>query len=371
MYRITFAAILYGCTLLQQAVAGQESFLKGGDISMLQAIEDRGGVYKQGGHAKDPLAIFQDHGCNAMRLRLFHTPTGVPPRVNDLAYTIRLARRVKGAGMRLLLDVHYSDTWADPGDQHKPKAWEGLSFEELEREVFRYTRDVISEMNASGAAPDIVQIGNEITPGILWDSGRVSGKDFNIPKQWNNLARLLQAGVNGVREGARNRNIQTMIHIHSGGDVQKTRHFFDNLLAEGLDFDLIGLSYYPWWHSNGRGFDPLRENLKATSERLDKDVMVVETAYPWKPNCDDPTKILHRNALRPLVPGLLPSREGQRAFLEKIVQTVRDTPGGHGRGVFYWAPEYIPSQKLRPGREHLSLFDEKGNVLPGMRAFRE
>ena len=114
----------------------------------------------------------------------------------------------------------------------------------------------------------------------------------------------------------------------------------------------------------------LKENLAATIERFDKDVMVVETAYPWRPNNDDPTQLLHKQKLRPLVPGLPACKSSQKAFLEALIETVRQAPNGHGKGVFYWAPEYIPSDKLKPGRAHLSLFDEKGNVLPGMEAFR-
>lgn len=218
--------------------------------------------------------------------------------------------------------------------------------------------------------PSVVQIGNEIGPGMLWDSGRVGG-EFNTPEQWRNLARLLQAGVDGARDGAGKEPIQTMIHVQMGGDVQKTRRFFDNLEKEAVDFDLIGFSYYPWWHSNGHGLEPLRENLAATIKRYGKDIMVVETAYPWKPNNEDPTQLLHKNKLRPLVPGIPAGKQGQNEFLKAILKTVREAPGGHGTGVFYWAPEYIPSPKLRPGREHLSLFDEKGNVLPGMDAFIE
>ncbi len=350
--------------------SAKQEFLKGGDISILHAIEDSGGVYRENGQARDPLQIFKDHGCNAMRLRLFHTPTGKSPQVNDLEYTKALGARIKKAGMQLLLDIHYSDTWADPGKQWKPKAWEHLEFEELEKTVYAYTRDVVQQMRKAGAMPDIIQIGNEIGPGTLWDDGRVSG-EFNTPEQWHKLGRLLQAGIEGARDGAGEASIRTMIHVQMGGDVPKTQRYFDNLKREGVDYDVIGFSYYPWWHSDGHGLEPLRNNLEATINRYGKDVMVVETAYPWRPNNDDPTQLLHKNKLRPLVPGYLAGKEGQLEFLKAILKTVREAPDGRGLGVFYWAPEYIPSARLRPGREHLSLFDEEGNVLPGMDAFRE
>lgn len=356
--------------LMTHSAVSADDFLKGGDVSLLQVIEENGGVYRENGKPKDPLSIFAEHGCNAMRLRLFHSPTGKSPLVNDLEYTKSLGARIKKAGMQLLLDIHYSDTWADPSHQWKPKAWEGLDFNQLEVAVYEYTREVIREMKAAGAMPDIVQIGNEIGPGMIWDSGRVGG-EFNTPEQWSNLCRLLNAGIKGARDGAAGAPLRTMVHVQMGGDVPKTQRFFDNLANGGVDYDMIGLSYYPWWHSEGRGLQPLRENLRASIERFNKDVVVVETAYPWIPNNDDPTKILHKNQLRPLVPGILASKAGQREFLEAIIQVVRDAPDGRGKGVFYWAPEYIPSEKLRPGRAHLSLFDEEGNVLTGMEAFKE
>jgi len=347
------------------------TFLKGADISLLDAIEKHGGVYRQNGKATDPLKIFADHGCNSMRVRLFHAPTGIPPTVNDLEYTISLGRRIKKGGMRLLLDIHYSDTWADPGKQTKPAAWKGLECPELEKAVFAYTENVVRQMCRSGATPDIVQIGNEIGPGMLWDSGRTGGKQFDNPKQWRNLAALLNAGIAGVHAAMKNSPAQTMVHIHCGGDLERTRNFFEHLESEGVNYDLIGLSYYAWWHSKGRGLEPLRENLDATIKRFGKDVVVVETAYPWFPNCDDATKIHHRGQERPLVPGFPASVDGQREYLAALVKCVRDAPDGRGIGVFYWAPEYIATPKLSPGRAHLSLFDKAGNALPGLKGFRE
>ena len=226
-------------------------------------------------------------------------------------------------------------------------------------------------MREAGASPDIVQIGNEIGPGMLWPSGRVGGKGFNNPEQWSKLARLLKAGIAGVNADGGKQPARTMIHIQCGGNSAQTRRFFENLIAREVEFDLIGLSYYPWWHSDGKGLEPLRDNLKATIERFVKDVVIVETAYPWMPNCDDPAKIRHKGQRRPLVPGLPPSQENQRVFLENMLKVVREAPDGRGKGLFYWAPEYIPTPRLRPGRGHLSLFDEKGNVLPGMNAFRK
>lgn len=354
------------------SICAEEVFLKGGDISILQAIEDRGGVYKQDGDPRDPLLIFREHGMNTMRLRIFHSPTGEPPLVNDLEYTKQLGRRIKDAGLLLLLDFHYSDSWADPGKQTLPKVWEALDFDALTQAVYEYTRDAIAAMTAAGALPDIVQVGNEIGPGMLWPHGRVGGKENDTPENWHRLAVLLKAGIRGVREGAgTGPTPRIMIHIECGGDVPKTLRFFEHMEAEGVPFDMIGLSYYPWWHSKGQGYAPLREDLASAIARFGKDVVVVETAYPWYPNCDAPDKIMHRNELMPLVPGIPASKDGQETFLRGLIETVRSAPEGRGKGVIYWAPEYIPAPQLDPGRNHLSLFDAEGNALPGMNAFRE
>jgi len=351
------------CTV---AVAEEPVFYKGGDISLLQKIEDHGGVYRHNGQPKDPLAIFKTHGCNIMRLRIFHTPSGQGPLVNDLAYTAKLGRRIKDAGLKLLLNFHYSDTWADPGKQHKPAAWADLTFDQLEQAVFEHTRDVIAAMKRAGAMPDIVQVGNEIAPGMLWDTGRVGGKQFNIDTQWNQLAALLKAGVRGVRAGAGDAPVKIMIHIHCGGSVGATRWFFDNITGRGVQFDMIGLSFYPWWHGN---FDDLQRNLAATAERYRKPIVVVETAYPWQANHPDPAKMVHRGAPRPLIEGIPPTPEGQKQFLSQLIALVRKTPGGLDRGVLWWAPEYIPAPRYNPGRNHLALFDAEGNAQPAISAF--
>lgn len=340
------------------AQAPRLPFLKGGDVSLLQKIEDLGGVYRQDGKPRDLLAIFKDHGCNCIRLRLFHSPDGKGPVVNDLPYTLRLARRIRAAGFRLLLDFHYSDTWADPAHQAKPYAWRDLEPDRLEAAVFDYSRRVAAALKAQGTPPDVVQIGNEITPGMLWDTGRVGG-DFETPDQWRRFAALLASGIRGVHAALGDSPaVRTLIHVDCGGSAQVTRWFFDHLLAERVDFDLIGLSYYPWWHG---AFDDLEGNLAATARRYRKDIVVVETAFPWtagRRGADAPPKVSHP-----------PTPEGQKAFLDELIRIVRRTPDDRGRGVLWWAPEWIPVTGLRSAWGYRTLFDWSGNVLPAVAAF--
>jgi arabinogalactan endo-1,4-beta-galactosidase len=152
--------------------------LVGADISSLERIEQAGGAFRNAGQAGDAIAILRAHGSTTFRLRVFVNPSQTGVEVNDLAYTIRLAVRVKSSGAKLLLDLHYSDTWADPGHQTTPAAWASFGLDSLEQRVENYTTEVVTELKQAGATPDIVQVGNEIDAGILWPLGQIgSGSD--------------------------------------------------------------------------------------------------------------------------------------------------------------------------------------------------
>jgi arabinogalactan endo-1,4-beta-galactosidase len=302
--------------------------------------EDRGTVFKDNGQAKPGLEIFKNHGYNWIRLRLFHTPTRLP---NNLEYTIAMAQDAKRLGYKFLLNYHYSDTWADPGKQFIPKAWEGKSHEELVRAVFEYTRDTIAAFRDANALPDMVQVGNEITPGMLWPDGK-------LPNNWDNFAELLHAGIEGVEAGRGDGpQPRIMIHIDKGGDKETTRAFFDKLNSYGLDYDIIGQSYYPWWH--GSLLD-LRENLIFMANTYDKDIILVEVAYNWRP-----AEYEGKPAPFPETP------EGQRQFLDEVHHLVLSTPHNRGKGIFWWEPAVMGGLRRR------GMFDDEGNALPVITVF--
>jgi len=336
-----------------------DGLLKGGDISLLNAIEDNGGVYRENGQARDPLLIFNEHDFNCMRLRIFHTPNGTGPEVNDLDYTVTLAKQIKNAGFKLLLDFHYSDTWADPSHQTKPAAWESLSFDDLKDSVFEYTRSVIATLKNEGALPDIVQIGNEITVGLLWPDGRVgTGYDY-----WDNLGLLVNAGIEGVDSALESTDtVKIMIHVDNGASSSICEWFLNNLLAQDVNFDIIGISYYPWWHGS---LTDLENNLAFLSEEYEKDIIVVEAAYPWI--YDYPPQ----NGATFTEPPYEISPQGQKQYLEELVEVIVNTPNNRGKGIFYWAPEWIGIEEVGTNWGKLALFDTTGNVLPGMDAFLE
>ena len=335
--------------------------LRGADISALERIEQAGGVFRDGGQAGDAIAILRAHGSNLFRLRLFVNPDHTEVQVNDLDYTVRMATRIKAAGAKLLLDFHYSDTWADPGHQTTPAAWASLGIDSLERQVETYSAGVITRLKQAGALPDIVQVGNEIDAGIFWPLGRVGGTD-DTPLQWSQFTRLLKAGVRGVRSAlGSGDSVRIMLHYSQGVSSGGTQWFFDHVVASGVPFDLIGLSYYPWWHGP-LGY--LRDNLQATALRFGRDVMVVETAHPWRAGGweDGAT------ALAAMTWAISP--QGQAQFLRDVLAAVATLPGGRGIGVVWWYPEAIQVPGLFVwGGGSLALFDAGGNVLPAAAAF--
>lgn len=327
--------------ILNTAAFAQE-YAIGADLSFLKQSEDNGFTFKEDGQAKPGLQIFKDHGYNWIRLRLFHTPTRLP---NNLEYTIALAKKAKEMGYKFLLDYHYSDTWADPGKQFLPKAWEGKTHEELVDSVYEYTRKTMIAFRNSGAFPDMVQVGNEIIHGMMWPDGK-------IPENWDNFAELVQAGVNGVYAGCGNRpHPQIMIHIDKGGDWEATKYFFDKLNSYNVQYDIIGQSYYPWWH--GSILD-LRNCLNLTAEIYQKDIIVVEAAYNWMP-----AEYRDKPAPFPETP------EGQKAFWEEVNRVVLNVKDNRGIGVFWWEPA-IGGQR---GIGSRSFFDNDGNVLPVINVF--
>jgi arabinogalactan endo-1,4-beta-galactosidase len=355
-------------SLAALTLPARAEFIKGADLSLLQYIQDHGVEYKEAGQVKDPLQIFKDHGCNYVRLRLFLSPNGHEGQVNTLSYTLHLAKRVKQAGFKFLLDLHYSDGWADAGHQIIPAEWKNLSHTQLVDHVYAYTHEVIAAFQREDCLPDMVEVGNEITDGMMWpdggplaDAAKWSDTANPVPQadaKWDNLADLLKAGIQGVHASDPKGAVKIMIHLDKGGNRDVSRWFFDNIMKRGVTVDVIGLSYYPFWHGT---LADLKDNLASLSTTYQKDIIVVETGYD---NGGGPQGKLP----------FPPTAAGQEAFLDDLMRTVAATPDGHGKGVFYWQPEWIMGQKWNgpdwSGQwEDRALFDHSGNMLPAMRAF--
>ncbi|MGA2649059.1 MAG: glycosyl hydrolase 53 family protein [Terracidiphilus sp.] len=318
-----------------------QQFAVGADVSFLASAEQQGIVFKEDGAPKPVLEILKDHGFNWIRLRIFVHPTDLP---NDLDYTVALAKRARLLGFHILLDFHYSDTWADPSKQFIPAKWKSLKHTQLVEQVFTYTRETIVAFRNAGVMPDMVQTGNEITNGMLWPDGK-------LPDNWDRFADLLRAAISGVDTGRGSfpRPV-IMIHIERSGEPKEAIAFFDKLLTYDLRWNVIGLSYYPRWHGT---IAQLRQTLHDLSFRYVRPIIVVETAYNWTPG-----DFIGKKADFPESP------EGQKRFLQAVDKAVRETPRGLGRGVFWWEPAVADGPIA--GR---ALFDDKHNALPAITAF--
>jgi arabinogalactan endo-1,4-beta-galactosidase len=312
----------------------------GADVSFLGQAEAQGTVFKDGGVAMPGLQILRRHGYGWVRLRIMNDPKTLP---NTLPYTIAEAKQAKALGYGLLLDFHYSDDWADPSHELTPVAWQKLKHKQLVEAVSTFTRQTIAAFREAGVLPDMVQVGNEITSGMLWPDGK-------LPDNWDNFTDLLKAAIQGVSDGAGSgRKPKIMLHIDQGGNSETTQWWFSHVLAAHVPFDVIGQSYYPWWQGS---LSDLKSNLAFMAATYKKPIIVVETAYSWKPD----------NYVKK--PGPYPETpEGQREFLEALAKVVAATPDGLGRGVFWWEPA-VNNDLVRRG-----LFDDKGDALPAIHVF--
>lgn len=351
-----FLSLLLGSTPFVPAEPVAPKFLVGGDVSEIPEVEAAGGKYTYKGKTGDVFQILKKAGWNFVRFRVWNAPR---EGYCDIAHTLEMAKRAKAAGMTISIDFHYSDWWADPGKQNKPAAWKSLSQEDLAKAVYDYTKDVVGGLVDQGTRPYMVQIGNEITPGMLWPEGRLKSDDS---QKWKDLAQLVNAGIRAVHDVQGKTRILTMIHLDRGGDNKASRWWFDHAIAEGIDFDTIGLSYYPFWHGT---LEAMTENVNDLATRYGKPVYIVETAYPWT---IDKARGPGFAMTEKLVPGYDPNPEGQAKFVSKVIDIVRQVPDGRGRGVLYWAPTWISTPKNHIPWSNMALFDDSGNALPGVDA---
>jgi arabinogalactan endo-1,4-beta-galactosidase len=354
----------------QQAARAQAytNYLAGADFSFLTYFTDLGVEYKDGGVVTDGIEILKNHGINCVRLRLFtssQAQAAADPYdyINNTNYTVPLAVRVKNAGLLFLLDFHYSDTWADPGNQAIPSAWTMLNFSQLVQQMYTYNSNTIATFAAAGAMPDYVQVGNEITAGMLWPyGGPLSG---NGGTNWSQLAQLMNSAIQGIHDASAAAGEPMpciIVHIDQGGNWATTEWFFDNLESNGVPFDIIGESYYPFYQGS---LTALGACLTNAANTYNKPIIVAETAFPWTNTC--PAAWLNgpyvTNTSYP------PTESGQVSFLEAECQIVTSVPNGLGAGVFYWGGEYqAVSGVNEAGFNTASFFDAGGNLLPSLNA---
>lgn len=343
--------------------------IRGADISFTPQMEAIGTTYRGADGGAHPLErLLADAGATHIRVRVWVDP---PPGYSDLPAALALAARAHEAGLDVVLSLHYSDFWADERHQRPPAAWAGQDVAALEQTVRAYTRDVVAAFAAQGTPVDLVQIGNEVTLGMLRPQGQVF--DEQGGESWDDFVTLLRAGVAGAREGSPpDHPVRVVLHINRGGDLGATVWFYDNVLSRGVHFDVIGITYYPHWDGALRS---LRQTMNGLADRYGKDVLVVETAYPWTLRQGDPldNEVSALDEL-PESDTFPPTPQGQAAFYEALRAVVAGVPGGHGAGFLVWEPGWLPGVGWEAGAgnqyENMTMFDWSGNALPSLRAFR-
>lgn len=328
-------------------------FYKGMDLSFVPQCLDAGMVLRdRDGTPLDALSLARAHGVNAVRLRLWNNPETVPESGGycSLAHTLAFGREIRKAGLSFLLDFHYSDYWADPAQQRKPKAWESLHGAALEEAMYAFTRDTLLTLREGGAMPDMVQIGNEIRSGLLFPDGEAP--DFA------SIARLVNAGIRAARE----LGVAVMIHLDQGGRYSLVHDWFSQAIAHGLaDFDAIGLSYYPFWHGT---FSDLKQSMDRLAADYGKPILLAETAYAWRLT---PHGFIDRAQER--IAGFPATPQGQRRVMDLVMNVCSSVPGRLGRGVFYWEPFCVPSAGVGGWAENMGILREDGTALEAIEAF--
>lgn len=296
---------------------------------MLTKYEEKGAKYYDiNGKSIQPLPFFKQEGMNAMRVRLFVDPTSsantdTKGACQDLNYVIQLGKRIQDAGFKFVLDFHYSDTWADPGKQTLPKAWEGLSTSQLATKVYDYTTDCLKKMKEAGVVPAMIQTGNEITYGMLWPTGQVYPAGGNATGTMANFTSYLSNAIKACREQCPNAKI--ILHTELGNSHNSTIVFFRKMKEQNIDFDIIGLSYYPDYHGKMADFNSTLTTLE--SNNSNKQIMIMETGYGYEyalPGANTDKEF----AL---------TQDGQAEFTRKLIETL--TQHKNVTGLFWWWPE--------------------------------
>lgn len=354
--------------------AESSKFIMGADLSYVNQILDHGGTYRDSGAVENPYKIFSDYGTDVVRLRLWHDPEWTAelyegdddPMYNDREDVTDAIRKAKEQGMAVNLDFHYSDTWADPDQQNIPGAWTDITdLDELKDALYSYTKETLQHLEGEDLMPEYVQIGNETNCGLMYSNAPDDFPPLNVcDEHWSNTGEVINSGIEAVREVSSDSDVNTKIILHIA-QPENVSWWLDNMTTSGnvTDFDIIGISYYTAW--SDVSLDDISEHISNFRDDFEKEVMIVETAYPWTlENADDYNNIFGEDVL---VDGYPATKEGQRDFMIDLTKEIMD---GGGTGLMYWEPAWITSDmKDRWGTgsswENNALFDFEGNTHIG------
>lgn len=371
-------------------------FIKGMDLSTMLELEQCGAKYFVDGQEQDVLDICKKNDIDTIRLRIWNdpnSPDGEPYGAgnNDLNATIEMGKRITDAGLGVLINFHYSDFWADPGKQFKPKAWAEYGVEELEKAVYDFTKASMEKILSAGVNVTMIQVGNELSNGFLWPEGQLWDKEQGEIDNYANVAKFLNAGIRACREVKA--EIPIMIHLDNGGNNELYRRWFDHFIPNGEDFEYIGLSYYPFWH--GR-LDALEFNMNDIAKRYGKELIIAEVSmgftmedYGKYEKLEPQERIGYATR-----PHLIENIDypmticGQVDFTKDFLSRVANVSGNKGCGFFWWEPAWIPvpgsGWATKASLEYMhspgpignewanqALFDYEGNALPTWGVIKE
>ncbi len=365
LMRATTILLLFVLAATASMLSAQ-SFYFGADLSYVNEMEDCGVQYQEQEQVKDPYLIFAEHGCNLVRLRLWHSPAWYDElnggdRYSDLADVKRSITRAKEAGMQVLLDFHLSDNWADPGKQIVPAAWEGVvnDLPALQDSLYNYVFHTLMELHDENLWPDIVQIGNETNRGILLTQEE---NDEGWTLDWTRNSSLFNKAIQGVREAEEQSGDSTLVALHLAGPAN-VEWFVDNFWENGVtDFDVIGMSFYWAWHQPTTIQETGEVIMRLREDYPGKEVMIFETGYIWTTDYNDAAANIISETHPDYSP---PSPQAQKAWLVDLTQQVVNSGG---LGVVYWEPAWVSSPcwtQWGQGshQEHATFFDFNSNLM--------
>jgi len=326
-----------------------DNFIRAADVSFLPLIESEGTIYKHNGTAENALTTLKNAGCNTIRIRLWKNPSDGHSGLTEVK---ALALRAKNAGMKVWLTVHYSDTWADPANQTKPAEWASLNFTDLKTAVATYTTTVINEIH-----PDIIQIGNETNDGMIWPEGKLTTNE-------SQYLQLVQSASSTIRAISPT----TKIMLHYAGIGSGANWYFNKMSS--IDYDYIGLSYYPVWH--GKVLADVTATINSLSQTFNKKVLIAETAYPFTLNWNDWTNNII-GLDNQIITTYSATNDGQKNYLLAIKALLKQTT--NGIGFCYWGGEWVAFRGTQSTNgsswENQALWDFNNNALPVMDAFSQ
>ena len=355
------------------SVASAQKYV-GGDISLLPEYINANAKYYnyQGQSVSSPLQLFHDEGLNAMRVRLFVNPSDYtgsdkdPNACQDLEYVKSLGKQIKDAGFDLILDFHYSDTWADPAKQWTPAAWVSLTDEQLYEKIYEYTKDALTHMCDAGATPDFIQPGNEISYGMLWGAYNASASSLkkcyvNSSANWDRFTTLLENAIKACREVCPDAKV--ILHTERVQQTNVLSNFYTKMNNANIDYDIIGLSYYPAWHGN---LATLESALNAmTTGFPDKDIMIVETGYSYA--WAIPGTSFDYSSVYPYTDA------GQNNYTVDLISLLNKYD--NVKGLFWWWMEYNAYGTSLSGWYNAPLFDSRTGrataALSSLKTFKE